>query len=364
MTDQFIRKCSLIVYGVGQTGGGAPSSSGANASAAAGSSVASLSPSQPPTPAGSQPGLDLSEFRIQFHVTAMDENTPPTATIRVLNLADTTVKQIKQEFQNVTLQAGYENGNFGVIFQGSIICIRSGRLSNIDTFVEIVAASLDAVYNFGVVSKTLKAGASYQDRLNAIQQGVADSPAAQGTPNALAAGVQYGSIPQNFGTGGVLPRGKVLFGLARDHWDDVTDSALCTWQVGPDGKVNFVPLTGYLPSEAVVITAQTGMIGVPEATQNGIELRCLLNPLIKCGTRIQLDNASIVTTANIQNAGQIEYGGIPPLFASTSDDGFYRVIVAEPEGDTRGEGDDWLTKIIALAVDPSAAPDSSVLPYG
>lgn len=360
MTDQFIRKCSLIVYGVGQLGAGAPSSSPPTSL----SSPTSLPTNILPTPAGAQPGLDLSQFRIQFNVEAMDLDTPPTATIRVLNLADATAQQIQKEFQNVTLQAGYENGNFGVIFQGSIIRVRKGRLNNIETFVDIVASNLDAVYNFGVVSKTLAAGSTSQDRLNAIKQGVASSPAAQGTPNALAAGVQYGSIPNSFGTGGTLPRGKVLFGLARDYWNDAADTNACTWSVGPDGRINFIPLTGYLAGEAVVITAQTGMIGVPEATQNGVEVRCLLNPLIKTGTRIQLDNSSITTTTNVQNAGLIQYGGLPPLFASLSTDGFYRALVAEHEGDTRGQGEDWLTKIVALNVDQSAGPANSVAAYG
>ena len=131
------------------------------------------------------------------------------------------------------------------------------------------------------------------------------------------------------------------------------------WSVGPDGKVNFHDLTDTLAGKAIVLTSQTGMIGVPEATQQGIEVRCLLNPLIQTGTRIQLDNKSINTTRNNLVTGT--YSGDFQFFANTSDDGVYCVLVAEHEGDTRGHGDDWLTKITALSLDQSSG---KVQPYG
>jgi hypothetical protein len=239
--------------------------------------------------------------------------------------------------------------------------VRKGRLSNIDTFVDIIAANFDAIFNFGVVSTSVKAGSTLKTRLDAVATAVANSPAAVGTPNALAAGMQYGSIPASFGTGGTLPRGKVLFGMARDHLSDIAESGGATWSVGPDGRVHVIEYTGFLPGDPVVITSATGMIGVPEATQQGIEVNCLLNPNIKLGTRIQLDNASINTTQNEQNLGLSTYSGDPEFFASTRADGVYRVLVAEHEGDTRGHGDDWLTKIVSLALDPSGAGNAGTV---
>ncbi len=360
MSDQFVRKCSLIVYGVGASG--TPSSPGPSSSSSS-TGVTTVTVNR--APAAAQPGLDLSQFRIQFRVSAMDVDAPPTTVIRVLNLADVTAQRVQKEFQNVTLQAGYENGNFGVVFKGSIVRVRRGRVppGNTDTFVDIMASNFDAVYNFGVVNQTLKAGSTLLQRANAVKDSVNSSPAAQGAGNALASGIQYGSIPTSFNTGGTLPRGKVLFGLARDQLTSLADSGGCTWCVGEDGKIYVLPLTGYRPGEAVVLTSQTGMLGVPEATQNGIEVRSLLNPLIKLGTRIQLDNKSITTTTNKSATGFPAYGDFQ-FFASTSADGFYRVLVAEHEGDTRGTGDDWVTKITALSVDQSAAPGSSVAAYG
>ena len=352
MAGSYIRKVSLIAYGDPPT----PSGSGLavpDAQASESSSVASGS-------AANSPGLELKDLRVQFQVNAMDTDAPPTAVIRVLNLADSTAMRIRKEFQKVTLQAGYENGEFGVIFQGDIVRTRRGRLSNIDTFLDIMAANLDAIYNFGVVNKTLKSGSSQKDVLNAIGQSVNDSPLAKGSAGALAQGVQYGSIPTSAGTGGTLPRGKVLFGMWRDALSDTADTLGCTWSIGADGRVNVIPLTGYLPDEAVVLTAQTGLVGIPEATPQGIEVKCLLNPKIKVGTRIWLNNASLTTTVNKGAVGFPAYSDFQ-FFANTSDDGFYRVYVVEHEGDSRGDGADWLTKIVALAVDSSSG---KVAAYG
>lgn len=295
---------------------------------------------------GSQ-GLDLSQMKIAFRTTAMDVDAPPTAIIRVYNLSEATAKSVQKEYQNVVLQAGYETGNYGVIFQGTIKQVRRGRDSAIDSFVDIYAADLDQAYNFGMVSKTLAAGSSAKDQVDAIIAGAA------------AQGMQKGSIPDSLGTGGTLPRGKVLFGLARERLGDVTATASCTWSI-QDGKVNIIPLTGYLPGEAVVLNAATGMVGVPEATNNGIEVASLLNPLFKTGTRVQIDNAAITnTTVNSQGFPNYTALNFP---ASLSDDGFYRVLVVEHRGDSRGN--DWYSTLTCLSIDASASPGSSVQAFG
>jgi hypothetical protein len=149
----------------------------------------------------------------------------------------------------------------------------------------------------------------------------------------------------------------VLFGLVRDQLSTLTESQLATWSI-QNGKVTVVPLTGYLPGDAVKINSRTGLVGVPEATQAGIELRVLLNPYIRIGTRVQLNQAEINTTT-VRAQGFPAYSDIS-FYASTATDGIYRVLVAEHSGDTRGQ--EWYTKLVCLAIDSSAAPALSVKP--
>ncbi len=62
-----------------------------------------------------QNAYDLSNMRFTFKITANDEETPNTATIRIYNLAFSTIHKVIAEFTQVTLSAGYE-GNEATIF--------------------------------------------------------------------------------------------------------------------------------------------------------------------------------------------------------------------------------------------------------
>lgn len=305
-------------------------------------------------------GLDLSELRFKFVIRQSDEESPNTATIRVYNLSDDTMRKITGrapvEYTRVILQAGYEYSAFGVIFDGTIKQFRKGRENATDKYLDILAAMGDIEYNFGVCNSTLAAGSTHEDRLKAIAAGM---------------GLDVGQVtPLN--TGGVLPRGKVLWGMGRALMRCEAATRGATWSV-QNGKVDVVSLTGYLPGEAVVLSALTGMVGIPEQTDQGIRVRCLLNPKLRIGGLVQIDNASINQTmqADLRASGfesrelpggaQLAYDRNAGLqfLASVASDGFYRVYVVEYAGDTRGK--EWYSDIICLAADKSSG---TVKAYG
>lgn len=290
-------------------------------------------------------GIDLSEMHIQFKVTQQDASAPNTAEIRVFNLKDDTAQRIQNEYQHVALQAGYDGGQFGKIFEGTIKQVRRGKVNATDTFVDILAADGDKAYNFAVVTKSLAAGSTLADRAKAV--GEATAPL----------GTKMGDTSSLFG--GTLPRGRVLFALGREEMDNISDSGNVSWSI-QNGEVVLVSDTGYLSGEAVVLNSLSGMVGVPEATNDGILVTCLLNPLLRIGGRVQIDNKSINTT-NVREQGYPRYTDITYI-AQTSNDGFYRVLVIDHEGDNRANP--FYSKLICLAVDPSSKPDNSVKAYG
>lgn len=298
--------------------------------------------------ADTQPALDLSEFKYQFHIRQQDAQTPNTAVIRVINLSDQTVKTIQNEFTRVVLQAGYKYAATGVIFDGTIVQTRRGRERNVDSYLDIYAAEGTLPYQYAVVNQTLAPGATPKQQAEAIDKVI--SPL----------GLTIENTDAFVSTGGVLPRGKVLFGMAMAHLDQLTITTGTTWAIR-GGKVSVIPLTGYLPGEAVVLNSQTGLIEQPEATQEGIKVRCLLNPKIRVGTRVQIANYLI---NSVSNRGALVPSYDNPFagaFASVTDDGFYRVLVIEYEGDSRGQP--WYQELTCLAVDATVAPDKSVKLY-
>ncbi|TDV39523.1 hypothetical protein C7405_101642 [Paraburkholderia caballeronis] len=303
-TTQWIRKASLVI---GQSGGLA---------------------------------IGLSDLRFVFHVQRGDLQTPNSARIRIYNVSPDTAQQIEKEYTRVVLQAGYE-GNYGVIFDGTVIQVRRGRETPTDTYLDITAADGDMAYNFAVVNTTLAAGSTVRDHLNACVGAMGKY------------GVTQGYVPDNL-PNNPLPRGKVMFGMARDFLTKFEKSTDTLWSI-QDGQVQIAPMTSYVPGDIPVINAATGMIGMPEQTQNGISVKMLLNPMIKIGRLIQLDNSSIQ-----RYEYSLNLNSQPDNFAAAQQnkingDGFYLVMTNGHTGDTRGN--EWYTDVVCLAVDASGSPE-------
>lgn len=288
-------------------------------------------------------GLDLSALRVHFKVNQSDFETPNNAEITVYNLSSATSQQIRKEFKTVTLLAGYQNGAYGIIFQGTIKQSKIGRENQTDTFLNISAADSDALYNFGMINKSIAAGTSPDDQVAQI---------------AKAMGAQVGPVKFNTALQSNI-RGKVMYGMGRTQIRGLARSGGSSWSI-QNGKITIIPLTGYLPGEAVVLNSHTGMIGLPEQTEEGIKIRCLLNPKIIIGTQVQIDQASIQRASvslNLNDVNQVE-AAFPPV----TDDGFYYVLVNEQEGDTRDN--EYYSTLTCLSLSKSSPPNNSVKPAG
>lgn len=399
---------------------------------------------------GSGSAIELSELRVVYHIKRGDLQTPNSAHVRVYNVSETTKQRIEREFTRIVVQAGYE-GNFGIIFDGTIKQVRRGRESQTDTYLDITAADGDSAYNFAVVNSTLAAGSTAADHVQVCTRAMAQYGVSLGyTPFGKSASTKptsadiaeqqakvdaarklldekqngqldllrqvsvlqvqaeeldeagdrpgsiallkkaLGLIQQSSDIGKEvskfylpawkrederlkamktaaaqpdppvtpqvgLPRGKVMFGMARDFMRSVARTTQTVWSI-QDGKLIMVPETSYMPGEIPVITAETGMIGMPQQTQNGITIKMLTNPSVKIGTLIQIDNASVQQYEYSLNVGQQEQNQRIQQQAKLQDDGFYYVMIAEHSGDTRGN--EYYTDVICLAADVSVLPDS------
>lgn len=279
--------------------------------------------------------IDLSELRIRFAVRRGDFRTPNSADIRVYNLSEDTVQRVQKEFERVVLQAGYA-GNYGTIFDGTIKQVRRGRESQTDTYIDITAADGDSAYNFAVMNVTLAAGSTAQDHLE------------QALASMSSRGITMGETAEL--SASKLARGKVFYGMTRDFLDTLGKTQDVSWSI-QDGKLTLIPNNAYLPGEAVVVTAETGMIGLPEQTQNGITVRTLLNPGIRIGKRLQIDNASIqLYRYGLSNTqGTVQGNAAVYQQSKSNNDGMYKAIVVDHYGDNRGDA--WFTDTICISVD-------------
>lgn len=294
--------------------------------------------------------IDLSQFRIHFMVNVADVESPNTLVARVYNLAAETVSTITRaaEFNGVQLQAGYQQGsNYGTIFNGTIKQFRVGKENNKDTYLDILAADGDIFYNQAVVNQSFVAGATPSQMAQA-----AASVGQQGQQQATAIasqlqGVDAAHVPNI--------RGAVLFGMARVHLSNIATKLDCSWSI-QNGQIQMLPFTSYLPGEAVEINTMTGLIGLPEQTDGGIRIQCLLNAKLRIGGLVKLNNDEIVQLMQQNpNAAPIPYDQWTGFQYNTplAPNGIYRILVVEHVGDSRGK--EWYSNLVCLATDLSAA---------
>lgn len=282
--------------------------------------------------------LDLSSMHCRFRTVQADFESPNSISVRVYNLSDQTLRQV-QEFGRVVVQAGYE-GNFGVVFDGTIKQFGIGRENAKDTYLDIFASDGDLAYNFAFVNKTLSPGASDAEVLQAALDEMS------------LGGVYLGYKPGDAGVT-YLPRGKVAFALGRNVIRTYAQSKKMTWSI-QNGKIQLIPLDSYKPGEIPDINAMSGMVGQPEQTAAGVTFRHLLNPRFSVGQAIRIDNKSVnQVIAQKDRDLPVAYNSLTQALslAKVSADGLYRLLIAEHEGDTRGPA--WYTHCTAMAIDIS-----------
>lgn len=294
-------------------------------------------------------GLDLSNLRIKFSVKQSDSQSPNTADIRVYNVSNETALSMLINLNpppgigistpgRVILQAGYQS-NFGVIFQGNIKQIILGRESATDTFVDIVAGDGHLAYNYAIVNTSIAAGSSPMNQINAA----ASAMNPYGTTLGYISPLQLTK----------LPRSKAMYGNARNYLRAVAQSQNNTWSIQNE-KITFIPKTSYLPGTAVVLTSKTGLIGTPQQTNEGVNVKCLLNPNIQVGGRINIAEATVQNfKVNLQNINSPAN-----IAAPLTQDGTYYVLTTEQQGDTRGV--EWYTSILGITQSISSNPANSV----
>jgi hypothetical protein len=309
--------------------------------------------------------LDFKDFRCTFRICRGDHETPNSADIRIYNVSALTAAKIQPEFSTVEIQGGYgdsASGNYGLLFSGTVIQTRNGRIDQRDSYVDITAADGDEAYNYSTLAVSLAAGTTPRDTVQTLLQTMAKH------------GITAGYVAPSLGEGNHRVRGRVYFGLTRDELRNFCRANNMVWSV-QDGKLTMIAGDGYVPGSIPVISPSTGLIGVPEQTEAGINVRVLLNPSIKIGQIIKLDSS---------NVNQLRYGldgvnketTIHNLYTlqkvvNLSRDGHYYVLSINHSGDTRGN--EWYSDLTCLAttakppvqnkdfLNQSAIPDASVI---
>ncbi len=275
-------------------------------------------------------GLSVTDARISFEVTKTCKPTPNIAIIKIYNLNPSNEQKIKNEFDEVILNAGYD-GAVDLVFRGNIKHVYRYR-DGPDRITEIEAGDGDHDYQSAVMNKTFAAGT---DSTAIVAHAVETFASTGGT---------VGGEVQVAGPARI--RGKVVSGNTRDVLDDVARQAGANWSI-QDGQLDIIGSDTTRAGVAIVLTSETGLLGAPETSDKGISAKCLMNPKIKINGALKLDNNSIKAKREKQPDGK---PAAKPKKGNVAldPDGVYKVIKLVHKGDTRGQ--DWMTESTCIGL--------------
>ncbi|KUZ98085.1 hypothetical protein WI40_13855 [Burkholderia ubonensis] len=245
--------------------------------------------------------LSIDNLRVTFDITKSLDEKPNPGTITVYNLTrDHMNRVLSRGFNLAQLSVGYNE--LRLLYQGDIVKPRVRR-DKADWIIEFQCGDGSFDYTRARVWTTLQAGATDADVLaeatkamTRTRAGVADLTSTR-----------------------TLPRGKVLMGNARDVVGVVARNSGADWSI-QDGELLVLPAAKVLPGEGFELSQDTGMVNSPRATDNGLEVECLLNTEIRVGGLVRV--RSILEHFN----------------------GDYKVVTAKYVGDTHST--DWLSKLV------------------
>lgn len=288
--------------------------------------------------AGGQ-SIDLSELRCRFQIKMHGEHGPDKALIKITNQNPATAKKFvtpSAEYTTISIYVGYQDDvSEAMLFSGGIVQAFYGRENPTDTLTTIIATAGHQAHNYATVSKTLPAGSTPQDHVNAAAAAMKKY------------GLDMGFIGQSINLSMPrYPRAVMLFGMARNILDNVARSknAAVTYQ---QGRINMMGQNDSLPGGPIALNSKTGMIGMPTQEIGGIMVRSLINPAIKVGGQIKIDQKDIqqfVLPTDPVGGNTVAASDIN--LAQIALDGVYKVYVIDVEGDTRGMP--WYMDIGAL----------------
>ena len=264
--------------------------------------------------------LDVSDLRCTFSISKTSYAKPNQSVIRIYNLNPDDENKIIKQGQRIIIEAGYVGSQYGKIFVGNVIQAIRSKENGTDYCLTLVSMDNDRYTAYGLVGVALVAEQSARDAVNALA-------------NKSVVKTEIGYVSQ---MNTVYPRGKVMFGMAKDYLAQLAASENASYY-SDDGKINIVSASEQPPDVIKSYGPRNGLIGTPTQTEYGISCQILLDPSLKLGSFFHVDNQKITG---------LQYQQGQPI-RSLDNQGIYRVITIDYSGDTRGN--DWYMTIEAVS---------------
>lgn len=237
-------------------------------------------------------------LRVAFEIEKTVKSSTNKAKITIFNLANKS-RQAMKHGMTISVRAGYI-GLCQTLFIGNVAKVVSETAGS-EIHTKIEAGDGEAALSLGVFNKSYPRNTQLATILGDIGKALSVTTAQD--PTAISAGIAVG-IPSR-----VYSNGFVAHGSVRETLNKMLRRDGLEWSI-QNGALNIIPISAHNGRLAELISAQTGLVGIPSKNGDLVKINCLLNPRLVPGGLFQLSSAA------------------------TELNGFYKVRKAKFDGDT------------------------------
>lgn len=243
-------------------------------------------------------GEIIHPHSISFDVRFSSNTDPNDAEIKITNLDPDSQRALIQDDAEIELEAGYwpMNGTrlTGLIFKGKIRESNGQYENGVDHVTTIIATDSGRAFSNARTRSIFPAGTSHETIVNALAQSMADEE-----------GVELGSIrvPAFNET-----RPRTVDRISRRELDDICHQHDLQWFI-TDGVLNVFPRSETLTDTEYDLSPETGLIGVPEFNDKGVNLDTLLIHDLRPGLRFVVNSELRQRLRNVCKIEEVNFSG-------------------------------------------------------
>ncbi|MEH7876958.1 hypothetical protein V7799_04515 [Rhizobium laguerreae] len=228
-------------------------------------------------------GINPHDIRIEFNIDKDTSSSPNSAEITIFNLSESHRNSVGKEFDAITLEAGYippeGDGNVGVIFKGAVRDVEHRREGpNILTIISCGDGS--KALRRATISKSFPKGTPVKDVVDELAKQIEKEGVSRGEWK-FPDDVESKTFKRPYAVCGSCVRELDTIGRGNGFYWNIQNETM-----------EIVPGDGFIGG-VVLISPETGMIGTPAITDNGVRVAALLNPEIRPNRRVQLKSETL-----------------------------------------------------------------------
>jgi len=240
-----------------------------------------------------------AELRIAFSVSKTITGTPNEFSLQIWNMKPGHRAAVGKELDLISVEAGYippgGGGAVGLIAKGRVRDVEHRR-EGPDIVTHVSCGDGDKASRKATISVTLDAGASVEEAVEAIYAEMEKQ------------GIDRGEwkFPDDAGT---FRRPYSMCGACTRELDTLGRGAGFYWSM-QDEVLEIIPRDGAIQG-GVLISPNTGMIGAPAVTDNGVKVSALLNPGLQVNRTvvIQSEVLEMNRKGSVYRIGALDFSG-------------------------------------------------------